>query len=97
VQDAGRGVAGAAQGGGRGDGVDVDGTGVVTASEHYQRAEIAQEAAASLQANRDPGPAFTVTEALLDAQVHALLAIFGQMIDIATVLREVRDEIGRLG
>ncbi len=43
--------------------------------EHYERAEIAQDAAAALQANRHPGPGFTATEALLDALVHATLAL----------------------
>ena len=47
----------------------------MTGSEHYQRAEIAQEAAAALQANRPGGPDYTPTEALLDALVHATLAL----------------------
>lgn len=45
-----------------------------TGPEHYNQAQIAQGAAAALQANREPGPGYTVIEALLDALVHALLA-----------------------
>jgi len=59
----------------------------MSGSKHYQRAEIAQEAAAALQAGRDPGPGFTATEALLDAQVHALLAIAEQLGCIDDALR----------
>jgi hypothetical protein len=59
----------------------------MSGSEHYQRAEIAQDAAAALQANRDPGPGFTATEALLDAQVHALLAIAEHLERIDDALR----------
>jgi hypothetical protein len=47
----------------------------MTGPEHYQSAEIAQEAAAAAQAFRTPGPEYTVTEALLDALVHAVLAL----------------------
>ena len=53
----------------------------MTGPEHYQRAEIAQEAAAALQASRDPGPEYTATEALLDALVHATLALAAAMCD----------------
>jgi hypothetical protein len=43
--------------------------------DHYQAAQIAQEAAAAIQANRQPGPEATAVEALLDALVHATLAL----------------------
>jgi hypothetical protein len=43
--------------------------------EHYREAEIAQQAAAAMQADRKPGPTYTPTEALLDALVHATLAL----------------------
>lgn len=43
--------------------------------DHYAKAEIAQDAAAAMQAARQPGPEYTVTEALLDALVHATLAL----------------------
>lgn len=45
---------------------------MATAADHYARAEIAQDAAADLQAE---GLTFTSTEALLDGICHALLAI----------------------
>jgi hypothetical protein len=47
----------------------------MTGLEHYELAEVAQQAAAAIQANRQPGPDATATEALLDAQVHATLAL----------------------
>jgi hypothetical protein len=64
--------------------------------DHYQRGEIAQEAAAALQAGRDPGPGYTATEALLDAQAHALLAIAREMTDIKGLLIQIRHEIAAL-
>ena len=59
----------------------------MTGAEHYQRAEVAQDAAAAQQADRDPGPGYTATEALLDAQVHALLAIAEHLEHIDDALR----------
>jgi len=53
----------------------------MTRPQHYRLAEIAQQAAADIQANREPGPEASVVEALLDAEVHALL-------DIADAIRE---------
>lgn len=47
----------------------------MTGPDHYQLAEVAQQAAAAIQANRQPGPEATATEALLDALVHATLAL----------------------
>lgn len=47
----------------------------MTGPEHYQHAEVAQEAAAAIQANRQPGPEASAVEALLDALVHATLAL----------------------
>jgi hypothetical protein len=47
----------------------------MTGAAHYEEAEIAQQAAAAIQAARQPGPEATVTEALLDALVHAVLAL----------------------
>lgn len=50
-------------------------------SQHYQRAEIAQDAAAAMQASRVGAPAYTPTEALLDALVHATLALTAAVVD----------------
>jgi hypothetical protein len=47
----------------------------MTGPEHYELAEVAQEAAAARQANGPGGPDYTPTDALLDALVHAVLAL----------------------
>lgn len=47
----------------------------MTGPDHFKLAEVAQEAAAAMQASRPGGPACTPTEALLDALVHATLAL----------------------
>lgn len=47
----------------------------MTGPQHYQYAEVAQDAAAARQANGPGGPDYTPTDALLDALTHAVLAL----------------------
>lgn len=60
--------------------------------EHAQRAEVAQEAAAAKQADGPGGPDYTAADALADAQVHATLACWEALADIAAELSIIRKQ-----
>lgn len=60
--------------------------------EHYELATVAQDAAAARQANGPTGPDYAPAEALADAQVHATLACWEALADLAAELSIMRKQ-----